>query len=600
MATTNLSVNLTRNGLQDQFDPQNSSSAVSGLAYFSGRKFCPVTLYLVGGLPGLVLLAWLPCQAAVVPLGVKLATQQQLVMNNGAEVATLDPHGQIGVAEENVLHDLLEGLVSVDDQGQVRPAVATHWQVSPDQQCWTFYLRPTARWSTGEPLTAEDFVYSWRRLADPRTASPNASYLQDLQLTNSTAVINRQQPPEALGVTALDPQTLQLQLEKPLPYLPAMLAHPVLYPLHQRTVEHYQGSDEHHWTAASHFVGNGAYQIQQWIMNEKLVLSRSPNYWDHANTVIHAITYLTLCDAAIDLRRWQAGEIDITNTIIPTAYLLQYAQDPSSSGVHITPALSLYGYKLNTRKPPFNDKRVRQALTLGLDRQALVSVNRVATLLGQTTASSVNSPKLAGFIPPQPSWTKGSLQQRQHMACQWLREAGYSSKRPLRFTLLYNTAPLHEQWAIAVRAQWKKCFGLMIDITLESEEWRVFLKSSHSEGYQAARFFWTSAYHHPSALLNLFYSPHNRSGTFWHSPAFDGWMEQALHSRDDAERGRCYQQAELILAEEAPVIPLYHSDRVRLVKPYVGGLSKQNPMNAIYTKNLYLIEHPQGPSRYRQ
>ncbi|WP_253305955.1 hypothetical protein [unidentified bacterial endosymbiont] len=161
-------------------------------------------------------------------------------------------------------------------------------------------------------------------------------------------------------------------------------------------------------------------------------------------------------------------------------------------------------------------------------------------------------------------------------------------------------APLHEQWAIAVRAQWKKCFGSMIDITLESEEWRVFLKSSHSGGYQAARFFWTSAYNHPSALLNLFYAPNNRSGTFWHSPAFDHLMEQALHSSDEAERGRCYQQAELILAEEAPVIPLYHSDRVRLVKPYVGGLSKHNPMSAIYTKNLYLIEHPQSPSRYRQ
>jgi oligopeptide transport system substrate-binding protein len=335
-------------------------------------------------------------------------------------------------------------------------------------------------------------------------------------------------------------------------------------------------------------------------MNEKLVLSRSPTYWDHANTVIRSVTYLTLSNAAIDLRRYQAGEIDVTNTIIPTAYLLQLPSDHSSSGLHITPALSVYGYKLNTRKPPFNDKRVRQALALGLDRQALVTVNRVAKLLGQIVASSVNSPKMAGFLPRQPSWAKGSLQQRQQLACQYLREAGYSSKRPLRFSLLYNLAPLHERWAIAVSAQWKACFGSMVDITLEGEEWRVFLKSSHSERYQAARFFWTSAYPHPTALLNLFYSPGNRSATFWHSPDFDRWMDKALHSLDEAERRHCYQQAELILAEEAPVIPLYHSDRVRLVKPYVGGLSQQNPMNAIYTKDLYLMQHPQGPSRYRQ
>jgi oligopeptide transport system substrate-binding protein len=214
----------------------------------NSRQFCRVALCFICRLQWLMILAWLPCQAAVVPPGITLAAQQQLVMNNGAEVATLDPHQQIGVAEENVLHDLLEGLVSFDDQGQVRPAVATHWHSSPDKRCWTFYLRPTARWSTGEPVTAEDFVYSWRLLADPRTASPNASYLQALQLTHATAVLNGQQPPETLGVTALDPQTLQCQLSKPLPDLPVMLAHPILYPMPQRTVERYQGDDEQHWT----------------------------------------------------------------------------------------------------------------------------------------------------------------------------------------------------------------------------------------------------------------------------------------------------------------------------------------------------------------
>ncbi|MEW9906086.1 MAG: ABC transporter substrate-binding protein [Candidatus Symbiodolus clandestinus] len=539
-----------------------------------------------------------PLFAAVVPPSTPLAAKQHLVINNGAEIATLDPHTVIGIAEENVLHDLLEGLVSFDTQGQIRPAVATHWHASADNRCWTFYLRPEARWSNGEPLTAQDFVYSWQRLADPQTASPNANYLQELQLLNSAAVIHQQQPPQTLGIRALDNHRLQLQLTQPMPHLPTLLAHPVLYPVHQGTIEHHQGLDQQ-WATAEHFVGNGAYQINTWVTNEKLTLHRNPTYWDNTNTVIDSVTYLTLSDSTVDLRRYQAGEIDITNTKIPTEYLLKLPAQ-GSVDLCITPALSVYGYKFNTQRPPFNNRQVRRALTLALDRQALVDINRVAALLGQTVANQLNPPKILNSQPLQPIWTRGTREQRQQQACQWLHAAGYSEQRPLRFSLLYNAAPLHERWAIAVRAQWQNCFGPLVDINLVAEEWRVYLRSCQSGQYQAARVFWTAAYPHPSALLNLFYSANNRSGTFWHNPEFDHWLNQSIQASDETERARCYQQAEQLLVDEVPMMPIFHSDCVRLVKPYVGGFSRQNPMNAIYTKDLYLIQQAQTPSRYRQ
>lgn len=203
-------------------------------------------------------------QAAQVPPNVPLAKQQQLVMNNGAEVQTLDPHKTTGWPEANVMRDLLEGLVVMDPEGKTAPGVASHWQHSADLKTWTFYLRHDAKWSNGDPVTARDFVYSWRRLADPKTKSPKASHLVDMQLLNSEAVIQGQLPAEKLGVSALDQHRLQLQLTQPVAYLVDMLVYYPLFPLHTPTVEQYgNGVDGNKWYAVKHHVGNGAYRLTE-------------------------------------------------------------------------------------------------------------------------------------------------------------------------------------------------------------------------------------------------------------------------------------------------------------------------------------------------
>jgi oligopeptide transport system substrate-binding protein len=533
--------------------------------------------------------------AAVVPPGVALATVQQLVISNGAEVQSLDPHKSHGAPEINVMCDLFEGLVNLDSQGQVVPGVAMRWHTSADLKVWTFYLRPEAQWSNGDPVTAQDFVYSWRRLAHSAMRSPSAGALIDMQLLNSEAVLRGEQPLEVLGIQAVDTHTLQLSLSQPVSYLLSLLVDTSLYPLHQRTVENYgNGYDEDKWYAVSHFVGNGAYRLQSWVVNEKIVLARSETYWNRAHTVIEQVTYLAIVDEVIEIRRYQAGEIDITHYLLPTEHYLTLQQQLPGE-LWCFPSLSVVGYRLNTQRAPFNDVRVRQALSLVLDREAIVKQFLVKK---RQVAYTLNSDQVANFEVIPPDWVSWPLKRRLTAAKKLLRAAGYHRQKPLRFSLLYNVSELHEQFALLVSDIWKKT--LDVEVTLERQEWKVFLAHCLAGEYQAARFSWPANYNDPAALLNMLRSTSPANSVFYRSYPFDRWLEQALQAPTAAERRHCYQQAEQVLTEDVPVIPLYHGLRSRLVKPYVGGLDIRNPMNLIYTKDLYLIQHPQAPSRYRQ
>lgn len=535
-------------------------------------------------------------QAASVPSGVKLATEQQLVINNGIEVQTLDPHKTTGLPEARVMRNVLEGLVILDPHGSVVPGVAARWQHTPDLKTWTFYLRPEARWSNGDPLTAHDFVYSWRRLANPQTKSPKANYLVDMRLVNSEAVLAGKKAPEALGVQALDNHTLQLQLTQPLSYLVEMLAYYVLFPLHAPTVERYgNGYDEDKWYAVVHHVGNGAYRLNEWVVNEKLVLTRSPTYWDNQHTVIEQVTYLAIADEVVDVRRYLAGEIDITNARLPLDHWSQLQQERPQE-IYQVPSWCLYCFECNTTRVPFNDRRVRRALAMVLDRQALVTQ---LTRQGETAAYTVNPTGMGKFVVKPPDWAHWPQTQRNQVASALLQEAGYSEQHPLTITLLFNTSEVHLQIALAVSSMWQqhlKC----VKVNFESQEWKAFLRTRLEGTFQLARNGWQAVYSEPSALLNLLLSSNLGSSTGYKSTLFDNLLAQAALATEEAKRHDYYQQAESQLAADMPVIPLFHYTRVRVVKPYVGGYSRSNPMDTLYVKDLYLIRDEQLPSRYRQ
>ncbi|MDE9496905.1 oligopeptide ABC transporter substrate-binding protein OppA [Xenorhabdus bovienii] len=519
--------------------------------------------------------------AAQVPAGVQLAEKQVLVRNNGSEPQSLDPHKIEGVPESNIARDLFEGIVTNGPNGEILPGVATHWE-NQDFKVWTFHLRKDAKWSNGDPVTAQDFVYSWRRLADPNTASPYASYLQYAHIINVDDVIKGKQKPESLGVKALDDHTFQVTLSEPVPYLVRLLIHSTMSPVHRATVEKYGDR----WTQPKNFVGNGAYKLKSWNINERLVFERSPTYWDNKNTIIDQVTFLPISSEVTDVNRYRSGEIDITYSNLPIE-LFQKLKKEIPDQLRVNPYLCTYFYEINNQKPPFNDPRVRTALKLGMDRDLIT--NKVKAQ-GDTPAYGWVPPYIADFKDEKPDWyTKLNQQQRNEEAKKLLVEAGFSKDNPLKISLLYNTSDLHKKMAIAAAAIWKKNIG--VEVSLENQEWKTFLDTRHQGNYDIARAGWCADYNEPTTFLNVKLSYSSNNTAHYKSEAFDALMKEALKVKSDAERVEIYKQANALIDKDSAVVPLYYYVSTRLVKPYVGGYTGKDPLNNIHTKDFYIIKH---------
>ncbi|PWC10330.1 oligopeptide ABC transporter substrate-binding protein OppA [Brenneria corticis] len=518
--------------------------------------------------------------AAEVPSGVELAKEQTLVRNNGAEVASLDPHKIEGVPESNVARDLYEGLVISDVNGHPIPGVAASWD-SKDFKVWTFHLRKDARWSNGEPVTAQDFVYSWRRLADPQTASPYASYLQYGHLLNIDDIISGKQSPETLGVKALDDYTLEVTLSEAVPYFYKLPIYVALSPINKTTVETFGEK----WTQPQNWVGNGAYQLKEWVVNEKIVLARNPQYWDNARTVINQVTYLPIASEVTDVNRYRSGEIDMTYNYLPIE-LFQKLKKEIPQEVKVNPYLCTYYYEINNQKAPFNDVRVRTALRLGLSQDILT--NKVKSQ-GDISAYGFVPPYIDGIISVRPEWVGWPQEKRNQEARKLLAEAGYSAEKPLTFSLLYNSSDLHKKLAIAAASIWKQNIG--VNVKLENQEWKTFLDSRHQGSFDLARAGWCADYNEPSTFFNSMLSDSSSNTSHYKSGDFDALIARSLRVKTEEERAAVYQQAEALLDKDAVIVPVYYYANTRLVKPYVGGLTGKDPMDNIYVKDLYIIKH---------
>ncbi|WP_337262350.1 MULTISPECIES: ABC transporter substrate-binding protein [unclassified Serratia (in: enterobacteria)] len=518
-------------------------------------------------------------QAADVPTGVTLAEQQHIVINNGSEVASLDPHKVEGNPESNIILNLLEGLVSTDANGQLVPAVAERWE-NTHYQTWTFHLRKDAVWSDGSPVTAQDFVYSWRRLADPKTGSPYTSYLQYARLDNVDEILSGKKPAQALGVKAIDDRTLQVTLSEPVPYFVSMLSHTSMKPVKQSVVE--QFGDK--WTLPQNYVGNGAYRLKAWIVNERIVLERSPSYWNNKKTVIEQATFLPLSSEVSDINRYRSGEIDITNSAIPpNLYAKMKREIPEQ--LHVNPYLCTFYYEINNQRAPFTDARVRAAVKMTLDRDIIA--NQIMGQ-GQIPAYTYTPSFIAGGAFAQPEWAGWTQEKRNAEAKKLLQAAGFSVEKPLQFTLLYNTSDQNKQQAIAAASMWKKNLGA--EVTLQNQEWKTSLQSRHEGQFDVARATWCGDYNEPSAFLNMLLSNSSNNTFFYKSPAFDALLGSTLKAPDAAARAAIYQQAETLLDKDSALIPVYYRVSARLVKPTVGGFTGKDPLDYVDVKNFYIIK----------
>ena len=400
-----------------------------------------------------------------------------------------------------------------------------------------------------------------------------------MHIVNGAEIARGQKATETLGVRAVDDATFEVTLTQPNAAFLAMLAHPSLVPLDKVLISRYGDK----WTKPEHMVTSGPYKLSQWVVNERIVAERNPRYWDNAHTVINKVTYLPISSEAADINRYKAGEIDIVYTVP----INQFAQLKKTLGeqLNVSPQLATYYYQFNTTRPPFNDPCVRRALNMALDKEIIAEK---VLGQGQRPAWLVSQPDIGGVKLHNPEYASWSRDKRIAEAKKLLSEAGYNETHPLVFNLLYNTSESHQRIAIAASSMWKKNLG--VEAKLQNQEWKTMLDTMHTHNFDAVRYAWIADYDDAATFLNTFRTGDSENTTQYSNPAYDEALRNAAKASDTAARGQFYQQAEDLLGQDVPAIPVYHYVRTHLVKPWVGGFTPDK-LGYYYTKDMYIKKH---------
>ena len=371
---------------------------------------------------------------------------------------SLDPHKARSTQAADVLRDIGEGLLGYTETGELVPAAAASWTISEDGLSYTFQLRPDARWSNGDPVTAEHFVFSLRRLVDPATA---AFYAQALDgIVNSGEIVSGDLPAADLGVEAVDNLTLQISLQRPIPYLLGLLTHPSTFPVHPGSVTEHGDA----FSRAGNLLSNGAYVLASWEPGSVLELVRNEHYWNNEQTAIDAVHHHVLPQEVTEFNRYRAGELHLTGSVPPDNF--KQIREERANELHISPYLAVYYYGYNLTKPPFKDSpELRQALSMAIDRDVLVEkiIER-----GEAPAYSWVPPGVDNYEPRRFNYAELTQEERNMHARRLYREAGYSDENPLQVEVRYNTSDTHQRLALAVQSMWRDVLG--VKATLINEE----------------------------------------------------------------------------------------------------------------------------------
>ena len=507
------------------------------------------------------------------------SVDQVLRKGNGAEPQTLDPHKAEGVPSSNILRDLYEGLITEAPDGSLTPGAAKKWDISPTGTVYTFQLRKEAKWSNGEPITARDFVYSFRRSVDPATGSKYSQILSSI--LNAEDIIKGVKPVETLGIKTLDKYHLEITLKAPTPYFLGLLTHSTTYPVYQPAVEKYGGK----FARPGNLVSNGAYRLDEWVVQSHVTLQRNPEYWNDSETTINKVTYYVIEDQSSELRRYRAGEIDWTETIPlgETAWIHKNL----GGELKISPYLGTYYYGLNLTKPPFKDNRaLRAALSMAIDREI---ITEKISGLGEIPAYGWVPPGIIDYTAQSFEFRSMKRQRRLAEAKRLYRKAGYSENNPLHIELRYNTSENHRKIAVTVAAMWKKALGLTTELV--NEEWKVFLKNrKQKQVTQVFRAGWIGDYNDAYTFAELMYSSHGINDVGYQNPHYDQLLAKASLEQQPAKRRLLLEEAERILLSDHPIIPIYFYVSKSLVKPYVSGFVG-NVVDHHHTKHLRILDH---------
>jgi oligopeptide transport system substrate-binding protein len=486
---------------------------------------------------------------------------QVLHRSLGYEVTELDPHIVTGTAEANVLGALFEGLVTEDpvDLHPV-PGVAERWDISPDGLVYTFHLRANAKWSDGTVITASDFVSSYRRILTPSLAADYANLLYVLQGAEAYHK-GAQKDFSQVGVAALDPRTLRLTLDHPVPYFLSLLTQMSWMPVPLATIakhgDVYRRGNT--WTRAGRMVSNGAFTLKEWKTNEVIVATKSTTYWDAKTVRLNAVRFYPIDSVDVEERAFRAGQLHLTD-FVPVGKVVAYRRD-SPQLIRLDPYLGTYFYRLNVTKPPFGDVRIRRALAMSVDRVAIVEKVLHG---GQPPAYFLTPPNTNGYTPTARIPTDFAA------ARALLKEAGYEGGKGLpSIQLLYNTSENHKIIAEAIQEMWRRELG--VTVTLDNQELKVAQSARRAGQFQILRGDWIGDYNDPATFLDVFRSDSGNNYTGWTNPEYDATLFTAARTIDVAQRNALYQKAETLLLDAAPIIPIYHYNHVFLIQPSVKG-----------------------------
>ncbi|MBB6249605.1 peptide ABC transporter substrate-binding protein [Nitrospirillum iridis] len=539
--------------------------------------------------PCLVLLAWLagfaqPAAAAADPAPRGQAPGKTLVRAIGGVPVTLDPQHADLASESGVINDLLEGLLAPDGKGGARPALAESWTISPDGRIYTFKLRPDAKWSDGTPITADDFVFSWRRLADPRTVAPFAFYMW--VVVNGEAIAKGAIKDVArLGVMALDARTFQVELVRPTAYFLAMLQHQALFAVQRASVEAYGDA----FTQPGHYVSSGAYVLAENVPRDHLTLVRNPAYYDQAKVRIDTVRDLPLEERDVETRLFQGGGL-MTTYELPIDQVA-WARSALKEAFVRSDAYDTYFLSFNLRNEPWKSQpKLREALSLAVDREGLAS----QVLQGEQPAYSYVPPQAAGvgaagYEPGWPAWRTLTQADRDRRAKALLAEAGYGPGAPVpSISLLY---PLGGNWqaaAAAVAARWKATLG--VDVRLDGQDFSAVSTQANEKRFKDIVFAsWIGDYADANSFLALMRSDAGQENyASYRNPLFDALMEEANGEADADRRAGLLRRAERLMMDDTPVIPLFHKTMRRLVSPRVIGWTP-NPLDVIPSRFLDVV-----------
>jgi len=505
----------------------------------------------------------------------RLSPRADLVFLNGAEPETLDPSLITGQPEGRIAGALFEGLTTFNEAAQAVPGVAERWDISPDGRVYTFHLRPTARWSNGEPVTADDFVRSWQRTLAPETGSEYASqlyYVQNGRAFNEGKLTDF----DKVGVRAPDASTLVVTLENPTSFFLDLCAFVTLMPVHLPTVRTF--GDE--WTKPGKLVGNGAFVLSEWRINDRIRLVRNPFYWNRDRVAMKSVDILPISKATTAFNFYAAGQADLMmdKGLVPNQLLDELRKRPD---FHSAPFLGTYFLRFNCVRPPFNDARVRRAFGLVIDKPLLVEK---ITRAGEKPASSLVPPGAGGYEPPP-----GPVRDVKR-AQALLAEAGYPGGRGFpRITYLYSEGELNEGIAVELQGMFRRDLGVTVE--LQRQEWKVYLRSMSSLDFDICRSSWVGDYNDPNTFLSMFVTGDGNNRTGWGVPKYDALIAQAGRELDRGRRFEVFRQAErLLISDQAPICPLYFYVGIQFYDANrLGGIQAnlldEHPLKAMYWKN---------------